>query len=77
MPEPIPAMKVIRRVSPVSRRSTTSHSVISDPNRCGYSALKTSAFQTCAWLRTGVTPGGLMGEVNAAVKEKGVVTDSV
>jgi hypothetical protein len=43
--------------------------------RCGCSAFRRKAFQTWAWLRMGVTPGGLTGEVKAVVNEKGMVGD--
>jgi hypothetical protein len=75
IPGPIPLAKVTRRVSPLSRRSTTSQSVMAGTKRCGCSAFRRKAFQTWAWLRMGVTPGGLTGEVKAVVNEKGMVGD--
>jgi hypothetical protein len=71
----MPLAKVTRRVSPLSRRSTTSQSVMAGTKRCGCSALRRNAFQTWAWLRMGVAPGGFTGEVKAVVNEKGMVGD--
>jgi hypothetical protein len=54
-------------------RSTTSHCSIAGTKRCGCSALRRKAFQTCAWLRTGVAPGGFTGAVKAVVNVNGIV----
>jgi hypothetical protein len=67
------AAKVTRRVSPLARRSTISHCSIAGTKRCGCSALRRKAFQTWAWLSTGVAPGGFTGEVNAVVNVKGML----
>jgi hypothetical protein len=60
-----PALNVTRRVSPLARRSRTSHSD-TGTNGCGASALISCPRQSCACESTGDAPGVLTGAVKAA-----------